>query len=60
MACGDHSEEIGEVYASLGLLYKQLAFTDKAVACLETALSKISKESEDYSDVIKGLSECYA
>ena len=60
MACGDQSEEIGEVYASLGSLYKQLAFTDKAVACLETALSKISKESSEYSEVIKNLSECYA
>ena len=60
MACGDRSEDIGNVYASLGLLYKDLVFNDKAVACLEIALQKISKENEYYEEVIAGLSQCHA
>ena len=60
MACGDHSEEIGDVYASLGLLYQELVFNDKAISCLEIALQKISKEHPDYEKVIQGLTQCYA
>lgn len=60
MACGDRSEEIGNVYASLGLLYMELVFNDKAVACLETALRKITKENENYASVVAGLSQCNA
>lgn len=59
MACSDHSEEIGEVYANLGLLYKQLVFTDKAVACLRIALDKLQKSHPLYLRVVRELTQCY-
>ena len=58
MACSDHSEEIGEVYANLGLLYKQLVFTDKAVACLRIALGKLQKSHPLYLRVVRELTQC--
>ena len=58
MACSDHSEEIGEIYANLGLLYKQLVFNDKAVACLRIALSKLQKSHPLYLRVVRELTQC--
>ena len=58
MACSDHSEEIGEIYANLGLLYKQLVFNDKAVAGLRIALSKLQKSHPLYLRVVRELTQC--
>ena len=58
MACSDHSEEIGEIYANLGLLYKQLVFNDKAVACLRIALGKLQKSHPLYLRVVRELTQC--
>ena len=58
MACSDHSEEIGEIYANLGLLYKQLVFNDKAVACLRIALSTLQKSHPLYLRVVRELTQC--
>lgn len=60
MACGDHSDDIGVTYANLGVLYKELAFTDKAIACLLFAMEKVSKENSSYMRVLGELSQCYA
>lgn len=60
MACGDHSEDIGATYANLGFLYKDLAFNDKAIACLRFAAEKISKKNPSYLRIVSELTQCYA
>ena len=59
MACGDHSEDIAATYANLGFLYKELAFTDKAIACLHFATKKIAKENPSYLRIVSELVQCY-
>lgn len=60
MACGDHSEDIGATYANLGFLYKELAFNDKAIACLRFAVEKVSKKNPSYLRIVSELVQCYA
>ena len=60
MVCGDRSEEIGEVYANLGLLYKELVFNEKAVECLRIAESKLTKKHPLYLRCVQGLAQCSA
>ena len=60
MACGDGSEEIGEVYANLGLLYKELVYYQKAVDCLSIAVNRLGKKHPLYVQCAKGLAQCSA
>ena len=60
MVCGDRSEEIGEVYANLGLLYKELVFNEKAVECLRIAEGKLTKRHPLYLRCVQGLAQCSA
>ena len=58
MACGDHSEDIAATYANLGFLYKELAFNDKAIACLRFAAKKISTKNPSYMRIVSELVQC--
>ena len=60
MACGDDSEEIGEVYANLGLLYEECVSNQKALDCLAIAQSKLGKKHPLYMQCLKGLAQCSA
>ena len=60
MACGDGSEEIGEVYANLGLQYEELVSYQKAIDCLAIAVDRLEKKHPLYVQCVKGLAQCSA